>query len=861
MINGEFGVSRAFRSRDSRGLRRYHRRVRFDDRFLDEIKSRLRLSEVIGKSVKLRRQGREYVGLSPFTKERTPSFFVNDDKGFYHDFSSGKHGDLISFLQETERLTCLERTVCAERWPLRDSSRHTVNALGPGGLFWRMTLRLGWVVAATIVMVTPAAGAAWGSPLAIVEVPGATGVAGVVVTAKRPKEQTLIDRKVYTVSDDLRTATGTAADVLNQIPSVDVDADGNITLRGDGAITVLVDGKPSAQFSNATRGQSLLQLPAQDIDRIEVMTNPPAQYKAEGSAGVINIITRKTKKPGFSGSANLSLGDKRRFVASLTASYNVGKLRLSGGVTLRQDARERVITTHRTMTDPVTGVAVLSQERLDEHLRRLIPLVKFGADYNLNDRETVGLSLSHRELSGDRFFDQHDQSASAAGIPISLSDRHSDGHEWSVDNGQSVRFDQKLWRPDETLGLSVQRSVTRERERYAYTNIDTLPLAPPTQDDLRLSLDLVTIEFGADYQWPISATRNLKLGFDLEDDDDHFDNTGDTVDPATGLPVNNPGITSHFRHHQDIYTVYGEYQTRVGKWSVQSGLRLEQTDADSFQITGAIPGAQNYFRAYPSLNLDRALSERAKLSLSISRRVTRPDPEALNPFIDYQDTHNLRAGNAKLLPQDTWSYELGYASSIKALNYGLTAYYRFDRDSVTDLTSVVSADVVLVTKTNLPKSRAAGLEFTADGKVLSQLSYIVSGNLFYSQIDAAALGASGLRSTMGLNLKASLQYKPTSADTAQISFSRTDRRLTAQGYVDAINLVNVGYRRQIRSNLAAVITLSDGLDGQRYHRVVNTPGLIDDYTRYQVGHVAYVGVIYTFGSSRKSKPAGFDYDS
>ena len=108
MINGEFGVSRAFRSRDSRALRRYHPPVRFDDRFLDEIKSRLRLSDVIGKSVKLRRQGREYVGLSPFTKERTPSFFVNDDKGFYHDFSSGKHGDLISFLQETERLTFME---------------------------------------------------------------------------------------------------------------------------------------------------------------------------------------------------------------------------------------------------------------------------------------------------------------------------------------------------------------------------------------------------------------------------------------------------------------------------------------------------------------------------------------------------------------------------------------------------------------------------------------------------------------------------------------------------------------------------------------------------------------------------------
>ena len=687
-------------------------------------------------------------------------------------------------------------------------------------------------------------------------------VQGVVVTAHKPPVQTLLDRKVYSVATDLQSTVGTAADILNQVPSVDVDADGNVSLRGDVNVTVLVDGKPSAEFSGATRGLSLLQIPASDIDRIEVMTNPPARYKAEGTAGVINIITKKTRKAGFSGTGQLNIGDKRRFVAGLSGNYNVGKLNLSGSVSLRQDAKKRLTTTDLTTTGPT----VVSHESINEHFLRLIPSVKAGADYQLNDRQTVGVSLNHRELSGKRFFDQLDQSSDASGAPIDMTNRHSNGHEWSVDSGESVHFDQKLWRPDETLSITFQHSRTAERERYHYTNTDLLSQAPLTFDDLHLSLDLITTELSVDYTLPMSGGRSLKLGYDFEDDNNRFDNTGDNIDPGTGLPVDNPNITNHFRYKQQINTAYGEYEIQTGPWDLQTGVRLEQTDARTLQITGNIPGGESYFRAYPSLHIDRALGDAAKLTLGVSRRITRPDPEALNPFTDFQDTHNLRAGNAKLLPQDTWSYELGYNASLKALTYGVTGYYRFNRDSVTDVTQVVSSDVVLTTKANLPKSRSAGFEFSANGKVTSQLSYNLSGNLFYDEIDAnppgvaSAPGASALRSTEGINAKASLDYRPTAADTAQISFSRTDRRLTPQGSVSAIDLVNLGYRRQVTPALAALFTVSDAFDGQRLVRLINSPGLRETYQRYQIGQIAYVGFTYTFGAAKKAKASGFEYD-
>jgi outer membrane receptor for ferrienterochelin and colicin len=177
---------------------------------------------------------------------------------------------------------------------------------------------------------------------------------------------------------------------------------------------------------------------------------------------------------------------------------------------------------------------------------------------------------------------------------------------------------------------------------------------------------------------------------------------------------------------------------------------------------------------------------------------------------------------------------------------------------VTDVTQVVSEAVVLTTKVNLPKDTAQGLEFSVDGHLTSRLSFALSGNLFHDEIDATSLALTGLKVTTGLNAKASLDYHPTSADTAQLSFTRSDKRLTPQGYIGAIDLVNLGFKHQIRTNLAGVLTVSDVFNGQILRRFVGTPELSDRFERAQVGRIAYVGIVYTFGAPKKAK-SGFDY--
>jgi len=694
---------------------------------------------------------------------------------------------------------------------------------------------------------------------------GGTTVRDLVVEAQRPTTQTQLDRKVYTISGDLQAITGSAADILNQVPSVNVDVDGNVSLRGDANVTVLIDGKPSAQFSGAAQGLSLLQFPASEIDRIEVLTTPPATYKAEGSGGVINIITKKRRKAGFSGTARASVGDQRRYVLALDGAYNAGRLKLSGGVGMRRDARERLTTTDRLETDTATQLPVQSAQSIDEHFRRLTPSAHGAVDYDVSGRQSLGGSFSWRQLTGHRFFDQQDLSGPPGQPVANIADRHSDGHELHLEAGADAHFAQKLRRPDETLTLTLARSITRERERYDYTDTSPLPPAPVAFSDLHLGLDLAKTEFSADYDLPMAKDRELKLGYDLEADDNVFDNFGDTIDPVTRVPTLDPLVSNDFRYHQQVNALYGQYEGPLGRWRLQAGLRIEAARAAWLLVTGDIPGGRSDFGVYPSLHLDRPLGGSGKLSAGISRRINRPDPEALNPFFDSQDIHNLRAGNPNLRPQDTWSFEFGYLYSGAAI-YGATAYYRVDRNSVTDIIEPHGADVVLITKTNLPLSRSAGLDFSASGKLGGKLSYDLAGNLFYTQIDAAALeapgalGAPGLRSTVGVDLKASLEYRPTSADTLQLSVSRQDRRLTPQGQVSAIDLVNLGYKRELRPDLALAATVSDLLDGQRFHREISTPGLIDNYTRYQVGRLVAVGLIFTFGGPAKSKSGGFDYD-
>jgi outer membrane receptor for ferrienterochelin and colicin len=688
----------------------------------------------------------------------------------------------------------------------------------------------------------------------------APSVESVVVTGRTLNVETLIDRKVYSVATDVQATFGTVSDVLSAIPSVDVDSDGNVSLRGDTNVLILVNGKPSALFSGSAAGENLQSIPAKDIERIEVITTPPAEFKSEGTAGVINIITRKKHPDGFAGSVQGSVGSGGRWVVGANSSYSAGPLTASATAGFRQDYRERLLESEVRAQDPTTGQLLDSSSSLNERIRRQVPMAGLSAEYALDERQSLSGSLAWTERGGFRTYTQLNENRTPAGVITSSSQRLSSGHDPETDYDGRLGYARKLGRAGEELVLSLHRSTSHQNEHYDYTNDSFIPPAATYYNNLSFSEDHEIAELGADYALPFSKSRTLKLGYAFEQDDYRFSNAGNSVDPVTGAQVPDPNITNDFKFRQQIQAGYATYQTSTGVWNWIAGLRADLTRTHAQQLTDNVSNADSYFSAFPTVHVERSLSDSTTLSFGASRRISRPDPSYLNPYVDHEYTPNLRAGNPDLQPQYTQSYEAGYGFEGPALACQMTAYYRRNRNSVTDVTEYLGNGFSLTTKANLPKNDSAGLEIIANGHIVPKLAYSLSGNLFYSQIDATALGVPGLQSTSGVNAKLKLDFRPTPADSAQLIATRTDKRLTPQGYISAINIVNAGYKRQVKPNLNAIITVSDVFSGQHYERFASTPTFTGEYLRTVRGRVFYFGLVYSFGSMKKDKPPNFEYD-
>ncbi|MBS0419292.1 MAG: TonB-dependent receptor [Proteobacteria bacterium] len=676
-------------------------------------------------------------------------------------------------------------------------------------------------------------------------------VSTIVVQGQKLTVESRIDRKIYTLPEDAMSSVGSLSDVLSVVPSIDVDPDGILSLRGDSHVLVLIDGKAATQFQGSKAGEALQSMSALDIERIEVMTTPPVQYESEGAAGVINIITRKGgSRQAASGSVQASLGGGRRSLVGANASYSGKTLSSSIAASYRTDYRQRTTQTDVAGFDTATNQVLASKDFVAEHARRDTPNITLSGEFTPNDQQSLSGSAGWSRRGGRRTYTQLDDTALLSGEPISSSRRLSSGHDPMTHYNATLKFTQKLSRPDESLDFSLHRSISHQREHYDYINESFIPLQDTFNTNLTFNEDIGATEFDMDYALPVSTGQSLKLGYAFEQEDYGFTNVSGSVDPQ---------FTNDFRFRQRVHGIYQSYQGNFDAWAVLGGVRTEWTTTDALLLTNGSSRQTHYLRINPSVRLDRILSDQSTLSLGVARRVTRPDPDDLNPYVDSEHFPNLTSGNPDLKPQATQLFDLGYNYENHGTTYGLGAYYRHNTDSVTEVTEYLGGNGSLTTKANLPKDDSAGLEFSAAGRVWSQLSYSVSGNAFYAQIDGTSLGGSGLKATTGSNVKAKLDYRPSASDSAQVTFTRTDKRLTAQGSISAINIVNVGYKHSFTPALTGVGLVSDLFNGQRTRRMISTPSLTRLYERRTEGRIIYVGLSYAFGIA--GKDSGFDYDS
>jgi outer membrane receptor protein involved in Fe transport len=676
-----------------------------------------------------------------------------------------------------------------------------------------------------------------------------------------------IDRRSYGVANDLATTTGSISDALKNIPSVEVDVNGNVSLRGDTNVTILIDGKPSGLFKGASAAQALQAMAADSIERVEVITNPSAQFSPEGSAGVINLITKQSRKPGKSGSIRLNAGTGDRGNGGATASYNSNKLTLTGDLNARRDKIGGHGTDVRTILDGQDHVLSSSRSRFNQHGVQQQRSGRVSADYDVDaDTRVSGeLRYFHFDVAADTQTPY--QGFGPTGAPTTAFKQHFKADLQHDTGAAQASLRRKFAGDDHVLTVNVSRERTDEDRTNTLDQVTSLPVLPDIFTNLRSKSSLTLTQAKADYSRPMPDEARLKAGYDLRIDENDYDNVGVRgTGPGDAGP--DPTQTNLFLYKQTINAAYLTYERPFGDWTVLGGLRLEGVQLDLDQVTSNLVHNSDYFRAYPSLHLAYRFADEQQLILSYSKRVQRPNPRDLNPFRVERDPLNFTAGNPNLQPQLTDSFEAGYQYKAAGTFYLGTLYYRRSEHGVTDVVTSLGDSVFLTTKENLGQSKTAGLELVANGHVTKALSYNVSTNLYWQEIDASnqgfaqLLGFAGRRSAFEAGGRANLNWQATPKDTLQLSSQLNAKRLTPQGYMDPLFLTFLGYRHKFNDSLSMVATVQDVLGTVKFHNVIDTATLRDDNTGRPPSQAAYLGFTWNFGAvKQRPRDQGFDFEN
>jgi len=681
----------------------------------------------------------------------------------------------------------------------------------------------------------------------------------ITVTGEREAARSSIDRKTYDIGHDLQAASGSASDVLRNLPSVDVDAQGNVSLRGDTNVQILIDGKPSTTTSAANRADTLEQFPANMIDHIDVITNPSAQFKPDGSAGIINIVTKKTRKAGTSGTVQASGGSDGRFNVGGKISYHSGPVTVAANASLRRDERYRPYTDRRTAIDPATGQRTLSSQDSLFRGEKLWRTIGGGIDYDVDANDRLSASGTYNRRTGKPDIVQHDSVRDGSGAIVSDYDRFGGGPEDEVNDEVSAKYRHSFARKGQVFTLDLRRGETIENETRRFTNRFRVPVQQDEIDEQSPRNAELERELTAEYTQPLWG-GSVVTGYDLQRNDDDYRDRGFLIDVATGAVSVDPSRTTRFLYGQTVHAWYATYDRALAKQlSAIVGLRLEQAIISTDQVDLGLRGRNRYFRAYPTLHLQYALSEGQDVKLSYSHRVARPQPEDLNPYPVFSDPLNLRAGNPDLKPQETHSFEAGYQYQAHGMSWEVTLFLRKSYNVFTDVSRFITPTELLTTKENLGKSLSWGADFSGNGKISRAVSYRLSGNLYRNTIDASNLGFAGTRSALGFTAKAGMDFKPAQPDLVQISTSYNGKRLTPQGYRLPAFVANIGYRHKFANGLSAVLSLADIFDSQRDRGVIEGPTLIETSTRRNTRRTLSLALSLPFGGNRAKADAPIDF--
>lgn len=675
----------------------------------------------------------------------------------------------------------------------------------------------------------------------------------VEVTAEETEIQTAIDKKIFNVEKQITATGGTALDALENVPSVTVDMDGNVSLRGSANVTILIDGRPSS-ITGGGRSGILESIPASSIQTIEIITNPSSKYDPDGMSGIINIVLKKNKLKGFNGNVEAGIGTGINYNGSLNLAYRNSKFNIYGGYALNHYAGYRNFDqTRETWTN--SGYEKLIQKRDGTHVRHS-NLLKFGTDYYINSKNTIGIAVTGNLSNNNRTGNMNNQSFDSLqlnNIWQRISDNPQARQGGDFKAFYEKKFDKKNQKLTADANLSIGESISDgiySEDSLSTTGLITQPNF--LQQNNASPTHYTTSNFQIDYLHPLQKGKletGLKSTFNRRDQS--F--SQNTLNNTTGLFEEDIALTNTFYYDEQVHAGYFIYGLDLTKIKFQIGLRAEQVFVDANVKEDTINYRNDYFSLYPSAHIKKPLGNNKELSLSFSRRVNRPRSHSLNPFPKYTDPLNLRRGNPYLNPEYINSAELGYSSYGKKLTLNGSIYYRYMTDLIKRIKTVQDNGVSVTSWGNVDEGHFVGLEAVVIYKPKKWWRIMVSTNFSqnFLKSDDAELNNSGFSYRANLSQTFSLKNNWTIQHTA---FYRSPLVLT-QGTTLPMISTDIAVRKSLfKKKLSLSLKVSDIFDSKQFSLELNEN---QSFTQESVwkweSRRLFLSVSYKFGKQTTPK--------
>ncbi|MCE3606361.1 TonB-dependent receptor [Massilia sp. P8910] len=631
-------------------------------------------------------------------------------------------------------------------------------------------------------------------------------VATVTVTARKEPVVKKLDKTVYDVSNMARAANGTAQDVLQSTPGISVTADGQIAVKGNAQVTVLVNGKPAAMMSGDERAVALQTMSGADIASIEVITNPSAAYNANGGA-IVNIVLKRNRKPGAHAQIKASAADHGLWNAGTSGDFTGKQISVHGNLAYRRDGTKKLRSSAVDWNNPLSGQAGTTVQSSEVFIRRKVDSAQLGVDYALGDSDSLSLSAGYNARRSHPLFDVLNEARDAAGQ--TMYHRISYGPNEQSDNNASLSYSHQDH--GSALKAMVQRSKTSGLIDKSYTDVFVEPVRATgyshgaTRSARQLKQATVDWSRTTDHgQWG--------MGIDLQDEVNDLDNYQASVDRLTGFETQDPQTTNGYAVATTLNAVYLTDQIRHGTWEALLGGRFERMALRVSPAQGVVQ-TQHWQAFNPSLHIKHAASDKTDLTFTYRRSLQRPDARDLNPFTTYVDAQNLSRGNPGLKPQLLTSWEVGADAELARLSGSVGAFYRTSRDTVADARSF--ADNVLVTsKRNGGQARSAGITGSVAWTLDAALRVSMDGGAYRVALSTPDLYGTVRQDDLSGYVNFSVAYDA-GADNLSLDAHGQASGITPLGRHGATSSVNLTWKRQLSKTLSFTVNASDIFDGSK----------------------------------------------